>query len=88
MLLGSLIFAPAGVIEGIAFIYWLREVKSDRQTRNTLIGFVTGFIFAFFGSLLLPLMLPLWLGATLGGALPWVLCTWLGFSRPTPEPRS
>ncbi len=86
-LFGSLIFAPAGAIEGIAFIYWLREVKSDRQRRNILIGFIVGFIFAFFGSLLLPLMLPIWLGATIGGALPWVLCTWLGYNRTVPEPR-
>src|SRR5687767_10893644 len=67
VLLDSLIFAPAGMIEGAAFIYWLREVKSDRQRRNILMGFIIGFIFAFFGSLLLPLMLPTWLGATIGG---------------------
>jgi hypothetical protein len=86
-LLESLIFAPAGMIEGAFFIYWLREVKSDRQRRNILIGFIGGFILAFFGSLLLPLMLPMWLGATIGGAVPWVLCTWLGYNRPVPEPR-
>ena len=79
---GSLVFAPAGLIEGLVFIYWLRQVRSDRQRRNTLIGFVAGFMFAFFGSIFGALMLPpTWLGGNLGGALPWLLCTWLGFRR-------
>ena len=83
--LGSLVFAPAGLIEGIAFVHWLRKVKSDRQRRSTLIGFVTGFMFAFFGSLLVPLLLPpTWLGATIGGAGPWLLCTWVGYRRDAP----
>lgn len=84
MLFESLVFVPAGLIEGIAFIYWLRQVKSDAQRRFTLMGFVIGFMFAFFGSLLLPLIIPSWVGATLGGALPWLLCTWIGFRRVAP----
>src|SRR3972149_10326989 len=39
MLFESIVFLPAGMIEGIALIYWLRDVKADRQRRNILIGF-------------------------------------------------
>ena len=84
-LIGSLVYAPAGLIEGYAFIRWLREVTSQQQRRNTLLGFVTGFMFAFFGSLLLPSVLrPAWLSATIGGAVPWIICTWIGFNRAVP----
>jgi hypothetical protein len=85
MIFESLVFVPAGMLEGVALISWLRLVKSDRQRRNTLIGFVIGFMLAFFGSLLVPLVLPNWVGATIGGAAPWLLCTWLGFRREVPE---
>lgn len=81
VLVQSIVFVPAGLIEGAVLVYCLRNVKSQRQWRSTLMGFVIGFMFAFFGSLLLPLLLPAWFGATIGGALPWVLCTWIGYRR-------
>lgn len=81
LLVQSVVFVPAGAIEGFAFVYWSRDLKSSAQRRSMTMGFVIGFMFAFFGSLLLPLILPAWLGATLGGAVPWVLCTWIGFRR-------
>jgi hypothetical protein len=85
MIVQSVVFIPAGILEGMALIAWLRRVKSEQQRRNTLIGFVIGFMFAFFGSLLAPLVLPTWIGTTLGGAAPWLLCTWIGFRREAPE---
>ena len=81
VLIQSIVFVPAGIIEGAFLIYCLRKVTAQRQWRSTLMGFVIGFMFAFFGSLLLPLVLPPWFGATIGGALPWVLCTWIGYRR-------
>ena len=81
LLAASLIFLPAGLIEGIAFVWWSRDVKTAAQRRSITMGFVIGFMFAFFGSLLLPQIMPPWLGATLGGAVPWVTCTWIGYRR-------
>jgi hypothetical protein len=86
MLLASTVFIPAGMLEGVALIGWLRQVRSEQQRRNTLIGFLIGFMLAYFGSLLFPLVMPSWVGATIGGAGPWLLCTWLGFRRAVPEP--
>jgi uncharacterized membrane protein len=85
MIIGSLVFVPAGMLEGAALLSWLARAKSDRQRRNTLTGFVIGFMFAFIGSLVVPLILPNWLGATIGGAAPWLLCTWIGYRKEVPE---
>lgn len=81
-LVESLVFLPAGLIAGLALIYWLRAAASARRRRNTLIGYFVGLPLAFLGSLLLPLVLSPWPGATLGGSLPWLLCTWLGYRLP------